>query len=102
MKECVYCGSTRTIKNGTVNGGKPKRKCKDCGRQYTLGATKEYISEEKWEMVEKMYLEGMSIRGIHRVTGISLSWLMIKTKRFAEQVDEHIETPEPTPKKSQD
>jgi transposase-like protein len=33
---CPKCGSYHTIKNGSTHNGKPKRQCKDCGRQFVI------------------------------------------------------------------
>ena len=93
-KHCPDCGSEHTVKNGTIHNGKPKRMCKECGRQYTLGATKKSISDETWEMVFRMLEENISIMAIHRVTGISTSWLHVKIEEWANQGDERIEPPE--------
>ena len=94
MKECPECHSTNTKKNGSIANGKPKRACNDCGRQYVLNPEDHFIDDEIWEMVERMYLEGVSIRAIHRITGIARSWLHVKINRFVEQIDEEIEPPE--------
>ena len=101
MKTCPKCGSDRTVKNGTTASKKAKRQCNDCGRQYTVDPEDRSISQEKWETVEKLRLEGLSLRGIHRVTGISLSWLVEMNKRWSQEVEEEIHTPEPDAKKKQ-
>ena len=35
-QSCPRCGSYHIIKNGSTHNGKPKRQCKDCGRQFVL------------------------------------------------------------------
>ncbi len=53
---------------------------------------------QEWELVRKLRLEGLSLRGVHRVTGISLSWLVEMNKRWGQEVSEDIHTPEPDEK----
>ena len=72
--KCPECNSTNTIKNGSVRG-KLKGECKECGREFTLNPTKKSISQETWELVDKLLLEKIPIAGIARVTGISEQWL---------------------------
>jgi transposase-like protein len=72
--KCPECNSTNTIKNGSVRA-KPKGECKECGREFTLNPTKKSISQETWELVDKLLLEKIPITGIARVTGISEQWL---------------------------
>ncbi len=31
---CPRCSSDKTVKNGRIHNGKPKFKCKVCGRQF--------------------------------------------------------------------
>ena len=72
---CPSCSSVHTIKNGFTHNSKPKRLCKSCGRQFVLNPEKKTISDETKALIDKLLLEQMSIRGIARVTGVSLSWL---------------------------
>ncbi len=48
--------------------------------------------------MRRLRLEGISLRGIHRVTGISLSWLVEMNKRWAAEVSEEFENPKPEKK----
>ncbi len=43
---CPKCGSYHTIKNGSTHNGKPKRQCKDCGRQFVINPTNKTVSDE--------------------------------------------------------
>jgi insertion element IS1 protein InsB len=72
---CPSCGSYHTIKNGSTHNGKPKSKCKDCGRQYAISPNNKSISSNTKLLIDKLLLERISLRGIVRVTGISLAWL---------------------------
>jgi IS1 family transposase/transposase-like protein len=72
---CPRCGSHHTIKNGSTHNGKPKRQCKDCGRQFVINPTNRTVSAETKQLINKLLLERISLRGIARVTGVSWSWL---------------------------
>lgn len=72
---CPSCSSVHTVKNGFTHNSKPKRLCRNCGRQFVLNPEKKTISDETKALIDKLLLERMSMRGIVRVTGVSLSWL---------------------------
>ena len=72
---CPSCGSHQTIKNGSTHNGKPKRQCKDCGRQFVINPNNKTISPETKQLIDKLLLERISLLGIARVTGVSWSWL---------------------------
>lgn len=88
---CPRCGSPHTIKNGSVHNGKPKRQCKDCGRQFVVHPEKFSISEETKQLIDKLLLERISLRGIARVTGVSWSWLQNYVNRKLGCVPCHVE-----------
>lgn len=93
MKTCPSCGSEKTVKNGSTHNGKAKRKCKECGRQYTLNPQKHVVSEQTWALIERMRLEGVGVRAMSRITGVSKSWLQVKLNQWAIDVSEEIEPP---------
>jgi transposase-like protein len=72
---CPKCGSSHTIKNGSIHNGKKKYKCKDCGYQFIENPTNITIPAETKQFIDKLLLERISLRGIARVTGVSWSWL---------------------------
>ena len=73
--ECPRCGSERVIKNGSIHTGKQKFLCKDCTRQFVEQPTKKIISQDTWELVDKLLLEKIPLAGISRVTGVSERWV---------------------------
>jgi transposase-like protein len=73
--KCPNCKSDNSKKNGSIHNKKQKFKCNDCGRQFIKNPTKKYITQEQWELVDKLLLEKLPIAGISRVTGISEPWL---------------------------
>ena len=74
-KKCPRCGSSNVTKNGSVAQGRPKSRCKDCGRQFVKYPKRRRISQQTKQLIDKLLLERLSLRGIARVTGVSGSWL---------------------------
>jgi transposase-like protein len=72
---CPQCGSYHSIKNGSVHNGKPKRICKDCNRQFVINPTKKTVPTETKQLIDRLLLERISLRGVARVTEVSWSWL---------------------------
>ncbi len=83
---CPECGSDLNVKNGRTYYGKQRYKCKDCGRQYIAGSEFQHIPREKWDLVDHLLLEKISLAGIVRVTGISPSHLQDYVNRKLESV----------------
>ena len=72
---CPNCGSDHLIKNGSVHNGKPKYQCKNCGRQFVANPTKATISSQIKQLIDRLLLERISLRGIARVAQVSWTWL---------------------------
>ena len=68
---CHACGSDHLIKNGSIHNNKPKYQCKSCGRQFVVNPTKTMISKEIKQLIDRLLLERISLRGIARVTRVS-------------------------------
>jgi len=68
---CPSCGSGHLIKNGSVHNGKPKHQCKNCGYQFVDNPTKPTVSSEVKQLIDRLLLERISLRGIARVTQVS-------------------------------
>ena len=75
MKLCPKCNSTDCVKNGSIHNGKPKNKCKNCGRQFVDDPENGPISEETKALIDKLLLEKTPLAGIVRVTAVSERWL---------------------------
>ena len=75
------CDSVHTVKNGSIHNGKPKRQCKDCSCQFVVNPTNHSVSPGRKQLIDKLLLERISLRGITRLTGISLSWLQTYVNR---------------------
>jgi transposase-like protein len=72
---CPSCGSGQLIKNGSVHHGKPKHQCKNCGYQFVDNPTKTTVSLETKQLIDRLLLERILLRGIARVTQVSWSWM---------------------------
>ena len=72
---CPNCTSGNIVKNGKTYYGKQNHKCKDCNRQFVTD-NQHTITEERRQDVSALLLERISLRGICRSMGVSLTWLM--------------------------
>ena len=82
----LHCHAPKIVKNGSIHNGKKKYRCKECGYQFIENPTKKYIDEQTKEIIDKLLLERISLRGIARVTGVSLTWLQNYVKQKYQQV----------------
>lgn len=73
---CPRCGSTRFKKNGHNRHGQQKHHCNVCRRQLVTDATDRRMSREQRTLVERLLCEHLSLRGICRAVGVSLTWLL--------------------------
>ena len=73
---CPACGSNRYKKNGHTRHGKQNHQCKACGRQFTAEAVDRSIAYEQRMQIKKLLCERVSLRGICRAVGVSLTWLL--------------------------
>ncbi len=83
---CPQCGSEEYTRYGRTHHGKQRFKCKACGRQYIEGSQYQHISQETWELIDKLLLEKIPLAGIVRVTGISESHLQNYVNRKFDRV----------------
>jgi insertion element IS1 protein InsB len=73
---CPACGSRRYKKNGHTRPGKQNHQCKACERQFSATANDRLIADERRTRVEHLLRERISLRGICRAVGVSLTWLL--------------------------
>jgi len=67
---CRICKSPNIRKNGHTKSGRQKYHCKACNFYGTLDLKKDEL-KEKSKLIEKLYQERISQRGIVRITGVS-------------------------------
>jgi insertion element IS1 protein InsB len=92
---CPACGSTQFKKNGHIHSGKQNHQCKACGRQFVASAEGRIIADEQRMLIEHLLRERISLRGICRAVGVSLTWLLhFMLERFAACPDHlHVQLP---------
>jgi transposase-like protein len=76
IEACPQCGSRQYKRNGRIHTGKQNHKCKACGRAFVLVPENHVITKEQWAVIERLLLERISLRGICRVIGVRLRWLL--------------------------
>ena len=82
MEICKHCGSASLVKNGYVQG-KQRYLCKDCNKTFREGDNRERYSAEQKIRVIKLYTEGMGLRAIERLEGISVALLIHWIRNFS-------------------
>lgn len=87
---CPECGSRRYKKNSHTHNGKQNYQCKVCKREFVLNPKPIIISTEKRELVKKLLLERVSLRGICRAVGISMQWLLEFIAETYDQLPDHL------------
>jgi insertion element IS1 protein InsB len=92
---CPGCGSTQFKKNGHIHSGKQNHQCTTCGRQFVASAAERIISHKQRTLIEHLLRERISLRGICRAVGVSLTWLLhFMVARFAACPDHlHVQLP---------
>ena len=75
-ESCPACGSTRYKKNGHTRHGKQNHFCKHYERQFSADAGNLLISAERRADIANLLRERISLRGICRAVGVSLTWLL--------------------------
>src|SRR5919199_6381825 len=73
---CPAYGSKRYKKNGHTRHGKQNHYCKACERQFSASAEPSIIPHEQRTLIESLLRERISLRGICRAVGVSLTWLL--------------------------
>jgi len=73
---CPACGANRYKKNGHTRHEKQNHQCKACGRQFTANPLDRSIPPEQRKRIEQLLCERISLRGICRAVGVSLTWLL--------------------------
>ena len=91
--KCPQCASTQTAKNGHRRS-RQCYKCKQCGRQFLESYRPWRYSEDVKQLCLKMYLNGMGLRGIERVTEIHHTTIMYWIRETGHQLKDAPESEE--------
>src|SRR5512138_895339 len=87
---CPRCEETDYKKNGKAHHGKQNYRCRRCGREFIRELDCDPIAPEQQELVKKLLLERISLRGICRVVGVGLDWLLTFLVSLYEELPEHL------------
>jgi hypothetical protein len=93
---CPACGSPRYQKNGHTRHGKHNHQCKVCRRQFTANAIDQSIAHEQRMQIEQLLCKRISLRGICRTVGVSLTWLWHFLVACFPACPDHLHAPIPT------
>jgi len=85
---CPQCGVSHIKKNGHTHYGKQNHQCLECGRQFVLDSQR--IDEATRELVRKLLLERIPLRGMCRTLSISLEWLLQFIAEVYEQLPDDL------------
>jgi transposase-like protein len=82
MERCKHCGGGEVVRDGVTGSGKQRYWCKMCNRRFRIGDEREkYTLAQKLKAL-KMYTEGMGLRSIERIEGISAPLLVHWIRNF--------------------
>jgi transposase len=90
MPQCPGCGNESTVKNGHAKG-KPRWKCKGCGRQFTRLTPRGKPLATKL-MCVLLYCHGISLNAIAGIYQVRASSVLRWVRDFARA---HYEKPQP-------
>jgi insertion element IS1 protein InsB len=92
---CPGCGSIQFKKNGHIHSGKQNHRCKACGRRFVASAEGRIIADEQRTLVAHLLRERISLRGICRAVGVSLTWLSHFMVECFAACPDHLHVPRP-------
>jgi len=87
---CPRCEEIDYKKNGKTDYGKQNYRCRRCGREFIRDLDRDPVSLEQQELVKKLLLERISLRGICRVVSVSLGWLLNYLVGLYERLPDHL------------
>ncbi len=90
MERCKGCGSKELIKNGKTPEGAQRYKCKSCLSTFRSGDKRLKHDLSIRIKVIKMYLEGIGIRSIERLEGISNPLIIYWIRHFSDLIRKEI------------
>lgn len=87
---CPRCLSTNIKKNGFTSSLKPCNKCKNCNYKFVKNGTDWYVNLPDKELIKRLLLERISLRGICRVMQISKTWLLSYIRELYAELPEDL------------
>jgi transposase-like protein len=94
---CPYCGrNSYVVKAGMNHTGSQRMKCQSCRRYFTPNPKPMGYDEAIREMAVRLYLEGMSFRGVGKVLSVHylsvINWVNAHAAQLPEQVTDSTPT----------
>lgn len=86
--KCPHCKGTKYYKDGKNHSGTQIHRCKECKKRYTPNPKAHGYSEETRLKALKLYLEGMSFRGVGRILGVHYQSVANWVKAHAENLSD--------------
>ena len=83
--KCPKCSSGKRVKSGLIKE-RQRYKCKDCGCNYTVELKSTAMPKQLKKQALHLYLEGLGLRSIGRVLGVSNVSILNWTRRFGKEV----------------
>jgi transposase-like protein len=81
LQACPSCGSGRIVKSGIVKD-KQRFSCKSCGYHFTVNKLGKKIDDYYVIKALQLFVEGVSIREIERLLGVSHSTIASWVKQY--------------------
>ena len=94
---CPRCGLSHTKKNGHTHYRKQNYRCLKCGRQFVRDSPR--VGDDTRALVARLLLERIPLRGICRVTGLSLTWLLQFIAALYERLPDDLCVATPSPQR---
>lgn len=87
---CPKCQSTHIVKSGVVKG-RQRYSCKDCNYHFTVFKDGKHIDPYYVIKALQLYIEGVSLREIERLIGVSHVSVLNWVKKYRIQAPENVE-----------
>ncbi len=88
---CPKCQSAYIIKYGHTHYGKPRFLCKGCRRQFVENPTRQPISQDTRNLIDKLLLERLALAAIARITDVSERWLQMYVNQKYYETPQQVE-----------
>lgn len=85
-KECPKCNSIKIVKHGIVKG-RQRYKCKNCNYHFTVFKIGKELERIYIVRSLQLYLEGLGLRAISRVIGISHVTILNWIRKYGKQLE---------------
>jgi transposase-like protein len=67
---CPKCHSSKFVKNGHTHYGKQRFRCQHCGRQFVNNPSRQPISQDKRDLIDKLLKERLALAAMRFTLGL--------------------------------